>query len=135
MNAIPTRTCSGCFETFPLTTEFFHRHKGARAGLRYLCKRCYDYENRRFLRRMRQEDYNDGSPVLCLCGEPCPCGKYFCSDACKQGVVGETVRMLTTWFRRTGCHATLRTDRAKKWLDPDQDGTGYWSGSIRAMEG
>jgi 5-methylcytosine-specific restriction endonuclease McrA len=47
-NIPQTKTCTKCGETFPATTEFWHRKKGYKDGLRTECKECHNEASRRY---------------------------------------------------------------------------------------
>lgn len=40
-----TKVCTGCQQTFPATTEHFHRHPEGKYGLMWKCKACIRIAN------------------------------------------------------------------------------------------
>lgn len=66
------KECSKCNESSPATTEFFYRLTSSYDGLSYWCKACSDAytrrrrEQRRTLRRLKNERYNVFAPYVVL---------------------------------------------------------------------
>lgn len=51
MDSLPVKVCTQCGQTFPRTSEFWHRMAASRDGFRARCKACHYADNRAYIER------------------------------------------------------------------------------------
>lgn len=121
-----TKRCNKCGRNLPATTEYFHRTKSIKNGLRNPCRECRKGEG-----KSRTFDYTPQPDVLypcSLCGTSYPKTRdYFYSDRTNPGGLSY-------------CCIQCTKKRARQWeinnpeRKREQDRRRYWSNHERTLE-
>lgn len=64
------KRCTKCGETLPATTEYFHKYKNGKYGLRSICKKCiaeygkqYNENNKDKILERQKQYYEDNKDI------------------------------------------------------------------------
>lgn len=110
------KKCFKCRCEMPATREYFYRNRNNQDGFRDECIRCFKeystlYRARRKAGVVIRESLKE-TPI-CVCGNPCPPGKCYCSKGCRDADTLDTTIWLQSVCRRL----------AAKQVSPDMKGS------------